>query len=548
MDLRASMALAGESLLNSLCPSNHNLCTFTVIADREYRVFLKYNAACHNLCRWWDAMMRLEDTTGFSIPPDIEAIMLQHLLDFFNNTDDLCFTPSKLADVEPTFLVHSFRENALALSSLYHVRGNQWALAKAQRMLETLDRILRPDCTWDFEKLDFYHRCVEFYGKEKIDYYEYRGRRGYIGDPDVGVDGRLIEGLVWCYRMTHLPLALELADRLSRFHVVHTMHPDGSLNAEIHPEHTHSYLNTLKGIVGFAALTGQKEYLDIVAATFRRTVRERVVKESGFASHDFMQDGLSETASPADAAQIALWLGMNGYPEFFDDAERLVRSRVIPSQITDCPDLKPLPEVPQEDCTNLKERFIGGYGCGIIRPNTADNVYTDVTASVLHAVTDVYRNIAARTDAGLTVCLHFDLEDENVSIVSERQQAARLSVTPKVHDNVLIRIPRWTPAESVKVSVNGQSVPIRKIGGFAFVPKGLLPGKILLEYALPERATVEHTIGIDFTFTWRGDQIVGVSPNDDFFPFYPSGPNCASYEEQEDHKQEREEAKRQHEL
>jgi len=531
MNLRASMDLAGQSLLNSLCPSNHNLCSFIVTALDDHRVrFSNGYALSHNLCRWWDAMLRLQETTGFVIPPEIESIMLRHAFDFFDNPDHLCCRPRKFEDVEPSWYPHSYRENVLALTSLWHVRGSSWALDKARRLLETFDRTLGEDCHWDYGKLDHYQHCVAFHGKEKVDTFEYRGVKRYARDPNVAVDGRLIEALVWCYRLTRLPLALALADKLARFHVQHSAHPDGRVNRTLHPNHTHSYLNTLKGMVGFGALTGEKSYLDVVAATFRETVRGSIVKESGLASHDFMQDGISETSSPADAAQIALWLGLNGYPEFFDDVERLVRSRLLASQIVACPDLRGDEDAKEEDCGNLRERFIGGYGCGMFRPNAASHVYTDVTSSVLHAMTDIYRHSAARTDAGLVVYLHFDYEDDALCVASERNDTARLSVTPRIHDNVLIRIPRWAPPQSLGLTVGGQPVDLRKIGDFALIPKDLLPAEIVLEHALPERTTEEHTIGMDFTYTWRGDQIVGASPNDDYFPYYPCGPNCVPYE------------------
>jgi len=434
---------------------------------------------------------------------------------------------------------HSFRENILALGALSYYRKSRWALQQGQQMLETIQKILQPDCSWNFDEVDFHNRLVERFGREKVDYFEYRGRRGYIGDANVAHNGRLIEGLVWFYEMTGSALAMELADKLSRFHLEHTTYPDGSLNTEIHPEHTHSYLNTLKGLLRFGLLTNQRQYVEAVAATYRVTVKERIVKESGFASHDFLQDCMSETASPADAAQIAMWLALNGYAEFFDDVERIVRARLLPSQITESPELQPaldeaalgsetLPPnaratlLPPEEYENLEGRIIGGYACGMRHPNSRSYVYTDVTSAVLHSLIDIYHNIVIPTGAGLTVNLHFDYEDETILISSERKEDATLTVIPKINDNVLIRIPGWAPKESLRLVINGKPVSVPKVGDYFHISKELLPGEIVLKYGLPIRTTVEKTQGIEFTYTWRGDNIIGVSPNTDLSPFYPS--------------------------
>ena len=96
----------------------------------------------------------------------------------------------------------------------------------------------------------------------------------------------------------------------------------------------------MRGLLLYGELTGQHEYIDTVAATYRKTVRTRL-KPSGFISHDMDKDRKGETTSPGDAAQLALWLAArHGYAEFFDDVERIVRARLLPCQITATPGLK----------------------------------------------------------------------------------------------------------------------------------------------------------------------------------------------------------------
>ena len=149
--------------------------------------------------------------------------------------------------------------------------------------------------------------------------------------------GRLIEALVWFYETTEDPLAFELAGKLAAIHLEHSTNCDGSLNTALEPNHTHSYLGTLRGLFLFGEMTNQREYIDRVASTYRGMF-PKMVKESGWRSHDFLKEKSAEVTSPGDFAQLAMWLALDaGHVELLDDVERIVRARIIPSQITELP-------------------------------------------------------------------------------------------------------------------------------------------------------------------------------------------------------------------
>ena len=66
MNLRESIELAGQNLLNTLNPSHD------YFPDPGY-------CPAHNTGRWWDAMLRLEHATGFCIPGELEGAMWRNL-------------------------------------------------------------------------------------------------------------------------------------------------------------------------------------------------------------------------------------------------------------------------------------------------------------------------------------------------------------------------------------------------------------------------------------------------------------------------------------
>ncbi len=89
-------------------------------------------------------------------------------------------------------------------------------------------------------------------------------------------------------------------------------------------------------------------------------------------------------------------------------------------------------------------------------------------------------------------------------------------------------MPGWTPAKSVRLTLGAKQLEPTQIDDFVMVTKDALgeaplTKPIVLEYDLPTRTVIESTDGKDYEFTWRGDTVIGVTPNTDLLPFYPSG-------------------------
>ena len=83
MKLKNSMELGGEHLLGWLNPGRDYLPTGSW-------------AITHDLARWWDAMLRLEDATGFVIPGHLEGASLRNLAWLTDNPDGLLWVPPGL--------------------------------------------------------------------------------------------------------------------------------------------------------------------------------------------------------------------------------------------------------------------------------------------------------------------------------------------------------------------------------------------------------------------------------------------------------------------
>lgn len=497
VDLRNTMNFGGDNLIANLDPTNNYLPSWSAELQMNDSVDIHRSYFSHNLGRWWDAMLRLESTTGYRIPANMEAAMLANLKRYFDNEDNLCLEPNLYSNKKQGMDLHSFREGMLALNALVRYRNDAWAKEKGHAMCLSLLRLTKEDGSLDMDKFSNYR--------------DYEELANY---PRIRSDGRLIEALVWFYEATGDVEALRTADRFARYHLKNTTLADGSAPLE-RGSHTHSYFGTLRGLLLFGELTNQKEYVDAVAKTYEKTIRT-LLKKSGFISHNFATDSVGETTSPGDAAQIALWLATShGRTEYFDDVERIVRARLVPCQITEVPKINTPKDAPL---------LLGALGGMYEEPHGYKLATTDVTAAVIHSLIDVYEHIVSTDEAGLKVNMHFNYEDSKIRINSRRDRTAKLLVLMKEKQNVRIRIPRWVPMESVKVTCGGKPYQPMVLGDYIFVPKELTSGEIEVSYDLPMSTEIEPTKGITYLIAWRGDEIMGISPNSSHLPFYPNIP------------------------
>jgi hypothetical protein len=500
------MNLAGQNLLNTLDPNRHYLPIWGLDIARDHQVKIVVQWEGHNLGRWWDAMLRLEAATGFDIPAEIEGAMLQNLQAYFDNPEHICLAPSKKGR---SLDMHSLREGLLALNALVRYRNSRWAVRQGHQMLDTLRRRTREDLSLDFQETEY----LKDTDNDAV-------RRVF---PPVDMSaGRLIEALTWFYEATKNELAFDLASRYSRFFLEHMTYEDGSLNRSNNPTHTHSYLGTLRGLLLFGEMIGDRTFIDRVEATYRVTVR-RMIKRSGYADHDLeSREHGGETTSPGDAAQLALWLANQGYPEYLDDVERIVRARIVPSQLTDCPPLRAAVEGSSVSPDRLRTLALGAFGGQHYELHAGKRPTTDITAADVHSLCDIYTHTIADTPAGLAVYLHFDYENEWIQVQSQRAERAIVTVRPRIWRPVMVRVPEWAPRDSVTLSVDGQPIEPIWVGSFVRVSPARRPQEIVLAFDTPERTEKEEIWGEVFTVKWRGDEIIGISPNSCYLPYYPT--------------------------
>jgi hypothetical protein len=309
-----------------------------------------------------------------------------------------------------------------------------------------------------------------------------------------------------------------LADRLARLHLRMVADEHGEARTEFFDEthfgHNHSYMGTLRGLFLFGRLTGQRHYIDVVTKIYRHSIWQRNISRDGWTFHDLgMTNAWSqnrfgekqyESASPGDIAQLALWLALDDHQwDLLDDVERILRSNLLPAQITAADVGAPA----RKGDLTIKDNWIGGWGCQYDW-DVKDLIY-DVLAAVVHSLADLHEHTLVKDERGLTLLWHFDYEDDQLRVTHSRADEAVVCVTPKTDAPLRIRTPSWVPEGSLRISVGGLEVHPPRIGDFIYLDGGIHDrAPVELRYGLPERTTEEKYGITTWRLKWRGDIVV----------------------------------------
>ena len=515
MDLIPHLRLAAQNLIGALCPERNYLPYWHMSVDQNLTAEYQFRPHCsgHNVGRWWNALLRLEASIGFDLPPAIEAAMLE-------NTWRLADNPSGilLEDQDPsqprTWYIHSYRETMLALGLLVQYRASHPAKEQGLRALDGMGRASAHLNRWSFSRgADL--PAVELSGR---------------GADPVYTHGRAIEGLLCFHRASGAPQALAEAERLADFHHRHTIAADGQLAAGC-GHHTHSYLNTVRGLVELAVSTDRQDRLEALLATYRQAIVP-MITPSGFIAHDIGARHGGDIASAGDIAHIALLLWDRFQePDLLDHAERLVRARLIPAQVVAPPPLAPRQNQDRDCYRDLPQRFVGAIG-GSVGHVKGQTCVTDFTAAALHSLVELYDRAVDIAADHVRVNFHFDKEHKGLQVRARRRGSqAFLTVANRTGKDLQVRLPGWTQPEAVRILVDGAPAPLKVDKGFAHISATGPHTQVEISYALPQRQIREPwrdewASQDEATFTWRGDEISDVGPLGPYMP--PHAKECPS--------------------
>ncbi|MBM3263530.1 MAG: hypothetical protein FJY97_08930 [candidate division Zixibacteria bacterium] len=441
--------------------------------------FSSAHSEAHVPGRHLNALLNAEGAAGIEI--DEDAVEKHARAAFFSYEGPVALPLNRERIDGPltNFIPHNIREGFHALYALALYRRSDRAQEVAASSIRAIFYLWDPVKGWN-------RAAIEGMGLKLHD-------STFI----IGV-ARCIGPLVKYYRATGYGPALELALRLKEKAIAEFFLPDGGYDRETFGTHTHSTTCVMSSLAQLADLTGDGPLIERVRTFYNNglfQIRDAlgwVIENSG----DQANPDFGEINNTGDILETALILGRWGYTECFQDAERILRGHLLPSQLRDTSFISEPPNPDGEDGRRrMADRHLGAFGfpapyghLPLGRKNISFNL--DIVGGGVASLCEAYREIATFDRSGHRVHLFFDHETPDIKVTSPYTQG-RLRVRIKRPAPLWVRIPGWVAPDAIKVQ--GAEEPLRPTGGYLYFAQPPVNREIVFDFPLTKsEITLNH--------------------------------------------------------
>ena len=333
-NIRAAIELGCRTMANVFNADDNFIPFFgSEVLPNPRLSFSSVHSESHVPGRHLNALLNAEDAAGVAISE--EAIEKHAAAAFFSYSGPvpLPMNRDRVDGNIENFNDHNVREGMHALYALVRYRNSERAQEVAESSIEFILDTWDPINGWDRERMMNAH-----------------GIRWTRQNTFITGVARAIGPLVKYYRATGSGRALELASLLAEKATSEFFVPDGSYDREKFGVHTHSTTCVLSSLAQLADLTGDSALLARVRA-FAENGLWAIRDELGWvieSSADDSPPDKGEGNNTGDIVETNLILGRHGFSEFYQDAERILRGHLLPSQLRDTTFI-PEPENPTDE-------------------------------------------------------------------------------------------------------------------------------------------------------------------------------------------------------
>ena len=393
------------------------------------------------------------------------------------------------------FRPHNVREGFHALYALARFRDSARAREVAEASIDAINRLWDPDRGWDRDGATRAHGI-----DVKVETTFIRGL------------GRAIGPLVKYYRATGYGPALDLAIRLKDKAVADHFTADGSYDTARFGPHTHSTTCVMSSLAQLADLLTDAPLMERVRTFYSRGLWE-IRDELGWVIESSLPDAppdFGEANNTGDILETALILGRWGYPEAYDDAERILRGHLLPSQLRDVSWISESSDPMGGDGRrDVARRHWGGYGFPAPyghRPVEASRISfnMDVVGGTVASLCEAYRDATLHDEAGHWVDLLFDHRTEAIEVESPYPGGV-LGVTLKRPGPLFVRVPAWADLDGV--AVRGATATRPRTGRHLVVAQPPVGKRITFALDPPASEIVLRHRTRDIRVRLRGDSV-----------------------------------------
>jgi hypothetical protein len=409
-------------------------------------------------------------------------------------------TPIELGD-------HSVREGFHALYALTKYRDSDRARELAEASIQIIFDYWVPNEEWDFHRIE---RDLPV----KIERIE--NTHTFIQRM-----ARSIGPLVKFYRATGHRPALQLAEVLKDKAIRDFYPEDGSFSTAILGNHAHSITSVLSSLAQFADLTRDDSLIARVKTFYDNGLWEMRDQIGWSVEVTFMEGNYplrGEANNTGDIIETALILGQWGYAGYYADAERMLRSHLLPSQLRDISFIAVADNADGADAIrNFADRIRGAFGfpaqyghepAGIWESdNPRIGFHLDIVGGVVGSLCEAYRSVTRFDETGHWVNMLFDHETTDIEVRSPYTHP-RLEVKIKKLGSLHLRIPPWVDRDLINVT--GLSGAADFSEDYLILKQPEVGQWIALDFDLPEHETVLTFRDTETRARFRGDEVVAM--------------------------------------
>ena len=483
---------------NAFDADDNDVPFFDVVVSPDARLaFSPIYSEAHVPGRHLNALLNAQEASGVDL--DEEAVKRHSRATFLSYSGPVALPMNRAEKGGPpvNFAPHNIREGFHALYALAKYRDSARARSIAEASIAAIFKYWAPEGGWNFDRLE-------------ADYGLKCRRDGFIR----GI-ARAIGPLVKYYRATGHGPALELATVLKERAIEEFFGPDGRYDGERFGHHTHSTTCVMSSLAQFADLTSDSVLMGRVKTFYDNglwDIRDAfgwVIKSSGADADPDM----GEVNNSGDILETALILGRWGHTECFDDADRILRGHILPSQLRDVSFIQQPPNPENVDGRrDVAKRLRGAFGFPapyghepLGAPAIKFNM--DIVGGAVASLCEALREATTLDETGHRINLLVDHDRPEITVESPYTHPA-LRVMVRRPAPLYVRIPRWVNRDAL--TVDGVHWQVRYSNGYAFIAEPPVNRWLSFSFPMAESEVVLGHRTREIRVRLRGDEVIAM--------------------------------------
>ena len=230
-----------------------------------------------------------------------------------------------------------------------------------------------------------------------------------------------------------------------------------------------------------------------------------------------------EVNNTGDMIQTALILGRHRDTCYYSDAEKMLRSHLLPAQLRDVAWVRQVKDPKGDAETDVAARTRGAFGFPApyghkIERVDAVNFNFDITCGTMQALCAMLGHVCV-TETGTTrINLLFSFRSPGLEMVSHLPDEGKLEIRVGSLQELLVRIPASVTSDTLSLQVDGRETPLRFGNGYLSIPKGTRAA--IVRFHLPRTTTDEQLPGRKAKAHWLGETVTGLEAGPELLRFF----------------------------